>query len=144
MASVSHSPVAFTGKPASDLLRSSSNGVRGLPLRTLGRTRLGTWKRDLTIVAAKLRKTKKHDYPRSQDPDPNVKGGVLTHLSHFKPLKEKPKPVILEFEKPLVDLEKKIMDVQKMATETGLDFSDQIIILENKYHQVVHCHCFAQ
>ncbi|KAM6593819.1 hypothetical protein CsatA_001522 [Cannabis sativa] len=136
MASVSHSPVAFTGKPASDLLRSSSNGVRGLPLRTLGRTRLGIGKRDLTIVAAKLRKTKKHDYPWSQDPDPNVKGGVLTHLSHFKPLKEKPKPITLEFEKPLVDLEKKIMDVRKMATETGLDFSDQIIMLENKYHQV--------
>ncbi|KAF4356978.1 hypothetical protein F8388_015954 [Cannabis sativa] len=137
MASVSHSPVAFTGKPASDLLRSSSNGVRGLPLRALGRTRLGTGKRDLTIVAAKLRKTKKHDYPWSQDPDPNVKGGVLTHLSHFKPLKEKPKPVTLEFEKPLVDLEKKIMDVRKMATETGLDFSDQIIMLENKYHQAL-------
>ncbi|XP_030480370.1 acetyl-coenzyme A carboxylase carboxyl transferase subunit alpha, chloroplastic [Cannabis sativa] len=137
MASVSHSPVAFTGKPASDLLRSSSNGVRGLPLRALGRTRLGTGKRDLTVVAAKLRKTKKHDYPWSQDPDPNVKGGVLTHLSHFKPLKEKPKPVTLEFEKPLVDLEKKIMDVRKMATETGLDFSDQIIMLENKYHQAL-------
>ncbi|PON90145.1 Acetyl-CoA carboxylase, alpha subunit [Trema orientale] len=136
MASISHSPVAFTGKPASDLLRSSSNGVRGVPLRALGRTRLGTRRRDFT-VAAKLRKGKKHDYPWPQDPDPNVKGGVLTHLSHFKPLKEKPKPVTLEFEKPLVDLERKIIDVRKMATETGLDFSDQIIMLENKYHQAL-------
>jgi acetyl-CoA carboxylase carboxyl transferase subunit alpha len=40
-----------------------------------------------------------------------VKGGILTHLSHFKPLKEKPKPVTLDFEKPLVALEKKIIDV---------------------------------
>ncbi|KAM6583775.1 hypothetical protein CsatB_010777 [Cannabis sativa] len=76
MASVSHSPVAFTGKPASDLLRSSSNGVRGLPLRTLGRTRLGI--------------------------------GIWIRM----------------------------LKVRKMATETGLDFSDQIIMLENKYHQV--------
>lgn len=110
MASISHSPVAFTGNPASDLLRSSSNGVRGVPLRALGRTRLGTRRRDFT-VAAKLRKVKKHDYPWPQDPDPNVKGGVLTHLSSFKPLKEKPKPVTLDFEKPLVDLERKIIDV---------------------------------
>lgn len=29
------------------------------------------------------------------------------------------------------------MQVQKMANETGLDFSDQIISLENKYQQVL-------
>lgn len=29
-----------------------------------------------------------------------------------------------------------LMQVQKMANETGLDFSDQIISLENKYQQV--------
>ncbi|KAF5940469.1 hypothetical protein HYC85_021636 [Camellia sinensis] len=36
-----------------------------------------------------------------------------------------------------MDLQKKIIDVQKMANETGLDFSDQIILLENKYHQAL-------
>jgi acetyl-CoA carboxylase carboxyl transferase subunit alpha len=66
--------------------------------------------RDLSVVA-KARKVKKHEYPWPADPDPNVKGGVLTHLSHFKPHKEKPKPVTLDFEKPLVALEKKIIDV---------------------------------
>jgi acetyl-CoA carboxylase carboxyl transferase subunit alpha len=66
--------------------------------------------RDLSVVA-KVRKVKKHEYPWPEDPDPNVKGGILTHLSHFKPLKEKPKPVTLDFEKPLVALEKKIIDV---------------------------------
>ncbi|KAF7825575.1 acetyl-coenzyme A carboxylase carboxyl transferase subunit alpha, chloroplastic-like [Senna tora] len=128
--------VALAGTSASDLLRSSANGVSGVPLRTLGRARLGLKRRDFT-VAAKLRKGKKHEYPWPDDPDPNVKGGVLSHLSPFKPLKEKPKPVTLDFEKPLVDLEKKIIDVRKMATETGLDFSDQIISLENKYHQAL-------
>lgn len=29
-----------------------------------------------------------------------------------------------------------LMQVQKMANDTGLDFSDQIISLENKYQQV--------
>ncbi|KAF8042264.1 hypothetical protein BT93_A0782 [Corymbia citriodora subsp. variegata] len=33
--------------------------------------------------------------------------------------------------------EKKIMDVRKMADETGLDFSDQIISLETKYQQAL-------
>ncbi|KAJ6746996.1 ACETYL-COENZYME A CARBOXYLASE CARBOXYL TRANSFERASE SUBUNIT ALPHA [Salix koriyanagi] len=92
--------------------------------------------RDLSVVA-KARKVKKHEYPWPEDPDPNVKGGVLTHLSHFKPLKGKSKPVTLDFEKPLVALEKKIIDVRKMANETGLDFSDQIASLENKYQQAL-------
>lgn len=59
-----------------------------------------------------MKKVKKHDYPWPKNPDPNVKGGILFHLSSFKPLEEKPKPVTLEFEKPLVELEKKINDVK--------------------------------
>lgn len=110
MASMSYSPAAFTGTAASDLLRSSSNGVSGIPLKTLGKARFTVKGRDAT-VAAKMRKVKKHEYPWPADPDPNVKGGVLTHLSPFKPLKEKQKPVTLDFEKPLVALEKKIIDV---------------------------------
>ncbi|CAK7333553.1 unnamed protein product [Dovyalis caffra] len=137
MASISNSAVAFTGTTASDLLRSSkSSGVIGIPLRTLGKARFSVKTRDLSVVA-KARKVKKHEYPWPEDPDPNVKGGLLTHLSHFKPLKEKPKPVTLDFEKPLVALEKKIIDVRKMANETGLDFSDQIASLENKYQQAL-------
>ncbi|KAF5737218.1 acetyl-coenzyme A carboxylase carboxyl transferase [Tripterygium wilfordii] len=136
MASISHSPVSFTGTSASDLLRSSSNGVSGIPLKSQGRVQLYTRRRNFGVTAA-LRKVKKHEYPWPEDPDPNVEGGILAHLSHFKPLKEKPKPVTLDFEKPLVQLEKKIIDVRKMANETGLDFSDQIISLENKYHQAL-------
>ncbi|KAG9155157.1 hypothetical protein Leryth_011127 [Lithospermum erythrorhizon] len=137
------SGVAFPGsgtlayKPsASEFLRSSSNGVCGLQLKSLGKAPLGTKMRDFT-VSSKLRKVKKHEYPWTQDPDINVKGGVLSHLSPFKPLKEKPKPVTLDFEKPLMDLQKKIIGVQKMANETGLDFTDQIISLENKYQQAL-------
>ncbi|OIT01068.1 PREDICTED: acetyl-coenzyme A carboxylase carboxyl transferase subunit alpha, chloroplastic [Nicotiana attenuata] len=141
MASTSHPPVAFGGSlasktSASDLLRSSRNGVCGVPLKSLSRARLGSKKRDFA-VSAKVRKVKKHEYPWPEDPDLNVKGGVLSHLSPFKPLKEKQKPVTLDFEKPLMDLQKKIIDVQKMANETGLDFSDQIISLENKYQQAL-------
>ncbi|OVA17693.1 Acetyl-CoA carboxylase [Macleaya cordata] len=131
-----HSLLKFSGTSASDLLQSSSNGVSGVPLKALGRSRLGVTKRDFT-VAAVIRKGKKHDYPWPEDADPNVKGGVLSHLSHFKPLKEKQKPVTLDFERPLMDLEKKIIDVRRMAQETGLDFSDQIISLQNKYEQAL-------
>jgi acetyl-CoA carboxylase carboxyl transferase subunit alpha len=88
-------------------------------------------------VSAKLRKGKKRDYPWPKDPDPNVKGGILRHLSPFKPLKEKPKPVTLDFEKPLKDIQKKLFDIQKMANETGLDFSDQIMTLENNYQKTL-------
>ncbi|KAG6595374.1 Acetyl-coenzyme A carboxylase carboxyl transferase subunit alpha, chloroplastic, partial [Cucurbita argyrosperma subsp. sororia] len=136
MASISTLSAALSGTSASDLLRSLSNGVSGIPLRALGRARLNPGRKAIS-VSAKLRKGKKHEYPWPDDADENVKGGVLTHLSHFKPLKEKQKPVTLDFEKPLIVLEKKIIDVRKMAHETGLDFSDQILSLENKYQQAL-------
>ncbi|XP_020235243.1 acetyl-coenzyme A carboxylase carboxyl transferase subunit alpha, chloroplastic isoform X2 [Cajanus cajan] len=128
--------LAGASASASDLLRSSTSGFSGVPLRTLGKGRLVLKRRDFT-VGAKMRKVKKHEYPWPANPDPNVKGGVLTHLSYFKPLNEKSKPVTLEFEKPLLDLQKKIIDVRKMANETGLDFSDQILSLESKYQQAL-------
>ncbi|CAL0328263.1 unnamed protein product [Lupinus luteus] len=127
---------SLTGASASDLLRSSTSGFSGVPLRTLGSASLALKARGFA-VSCKLRKVKKHEYPWPDNPDPNVKGGVLSHLSPFKPLREKPKPVTLEFEKPLLDLQKKIIDVRKMANETGLDFSDQILLLESKYQQAL-------
>ncbi|XP_047341296.1 acetyl-coenzyme A carboxylase carboxyl transferase subunit alpha, chloroplastic [Impatiens glandulifera] len=141
MASLSHSLVTAkgslgSGASVSDLLRSSSNGVMGVPLKSLGRARFRIQGSEMS-VSAKLRKVKKHEYPWPEDADPNVKGGVLSHLSPFKPLKGRPKPVTLDFEKPLMELQKKIVDVQKMANETGLDFSDQIILLETKYQQAL-------
>uniref|UniRef100_A0A5B7BC99 acetyl-CoA carboxytransferase n=1 Tax=Davidia involucrata TaxID=16924 RepID=A0A5B7BC99_DAVIN len=136
MAYLTHCPITFPNSSASDLLRSSSNGVSGLPLKVLGRSKMGAKRVDFT-VSANMRKVKKHEYPWSDDPDPNVKGGVLSHLSPFKPLKEKPKLVTLDFEKPLMDLRKKIIDIRKLADETGLDFSDQIALLENKYQQAL-------
>ncbi|XP_022950695.1 acetyl-coenzyme A carboxylase carboxyl transferase subunit alpha, chloroplastic-like [Cucurbita moschata] len=136
MASISTHSAALSGSSASDLLRSSSNGFSGISLRDLAKVRFNPRRKDMT-VSAKVRKVKKHEYPWPADADPNVKGGILTHLSHFKPLKETQKPVTLEFEKPLVLLEKKINDVRKMAQETGLDFSDQILSLENKYRQAL-------
>lgn len=62
-------------------------------------------------IVARVRKGKKHDYPWPDDIDPHNSAGALTYLSSFKPLAEKPKPVTLDFEKPLVDLEKKIIEV---------------------------------
>ncbi|KAL6981929.1 hypothetical protein U1Q18_023547 [Sarracenia purpurea var. burkii] len=106
----------------------------------------GIWWRDLGVsrtrrghklrVIVNVRKGKKHDYPWPDDIDSNT-SAPLSYLSYFKPLTEKPKPVTLGFEKPLVDLEKKIIEVRRMADETGLDFSDQINALENKYQQAL-------
>lgn len=113
MASISPATISSAKSLGSDHLRSSNSCINGVQLRELGRTRLlcsGKKKIDLS-VSAKLRKVKKNEYPWPEDPDPNVKGGVLTHLSPFKPLKTKPKPVTLDFEKPLMDLQKKIIDV---------------------------------
>ncbi|EOA26263.1 hypothetical protein CARUB_v10022686mg [Capsella rubella] len=140
MASMSHSSLALGGASsacASDYLRSSTNGVNGVPLKTLGRAVFTTTRRKGLAVTARLKKGKKFEHPWPANPDPNVKGGVLSYLSEFKPLGDSQKPVTLDFEKPLVELEKKIVDVRKMANETGLDFTEQIITLENKYRQAL-------
>ncbi|KAM7256798.1 hypothetical protein ACFE04_012539 [Oxalis oulophora] len=138
MATISQATILFPGASASDLLGSSSSrGIIGIPLKSLGMAHFSSKTNRGFALVAKLKKGKKNEYPWPDEADPNVKGGVLTHLSHFKPLQEKQKPVTLGFEKPLVALEKKIIDVRKMADETGLDFSDQIITLESKYQQAM-------
>lgn len=63
-------------------------------------------------ISANVKRWKNHDYPWPGDIDPNFTGSYLNFLSHFKPLSEKPKPVTLPFEKPLVDLEQKITEVR--------------------------------
>lgn len=94
---------------AGGLLIGSVRRLNGVWLKNLGSPRIES--RNRFHVVAKIRKGKKHDYPWPDDIDPNLSSGHLSYLSYFKPLKEKPKPVTLAFEKPLVDLEKKIVEV---------------------------------
>ncbi|WOK94862.1 acetyl-coenzyme A carboxylase carboxyl transferase subunit alpha, chloroplastic-like [Canna indica] len=114
------------------LRRSPFYRTNGVWLKHLGQS--ATSRR--MSVSARIKKGKKHEYPWPENIDPNSESG-LQHLSHFKPLTEKPKPVTLAFEKPLIELERKILDVRKVANETGLDFTDQISRLESKYQQAV-------
>ncbi|BFG21936.1 hypothetical protein CerSpe_082100 [Prunus speciosa] len=120
---------------ASDLLRSSFRRGDGIWSKDLEGHMIRN--RNKFRVTAKIKKGKQYDYPWPHDIDPNISSGHLSYLSHFKPLTEKPKQVTLPFEKPLVDLEKKITEIRRMADETGLDFSDQIAALENKYQQAL-------
>ncbi|XP_020592799.1 LOW QUALITY PROTEIN: acetyl-coenzyme A carboxylase carboxyl transferase subunit alpha, chloroplastic-like [Phalaenopsis equestris] len=118
-----------------ELCRNPSNGVYGAWLRNLPQSRYKS--RCKFSISAKVKKGQKHDYPWPDDIDPNLQSGHLRFLSHFKPLSDKPKPVTLDFEKPLVELEKKITDVRKMADDRGLDFSDEINLLEMKYQEAL-------
>ncbi|KAH0980301.1 hypothetical protein GBA52_007478 [Prunus armeniaca] len=127
----------YSGKDlfASDLLRISFRRGDGIWSKDLEGHRIRN--RNKFRVTVKIKKGKQYDYPWPHDIDPNISSGHLSYLSHFKPLTEKPKQVTLPFEKPLVDLEKKITEIRRMADETGLDFSDQIAALENKYQQAL-------
>ncbi|CAM6084733.1 unnamed protein product [Calypogeia fissa] len=90
-------------------------------------------------VSAKIRKGKKSletEYPWPEKFKGDEQDGYLKFLSRFKPLPNKPKPVTLPFERPLVDLENKIDEVRELANKTGMDFSEQIKDLEQKYDQV--------
>ena len=43
---------------------------------------------------------------------------------------------VLDFEKPLVELENKIEELRKFTTEKGINFNDEIVNLENKAEQL--------
>ncbi|URD93296.1 acetyl-coenzyme A carboxylase carboxyl transferase subunit alpha [Musa troglodytarum] len=118
-----------------DLQRSPFNGTTGAWLKRLEQsTDIST--RRLSVFA-KIKKGQKHEYPWPEDIDSNLESGHLSYLSRFKPLNEKQKPVTLAFEKPLVELEKQIVDVRKVADETSMAFTDQINLLESKYQKAV-------
>ena len=42
-----------------------------------------------------------------------------------------------EFEKPIVNLEKKLQDLRELAKQEGVDFGDEIKILEKKVSQLI-------
>ncbi|KMT20612.1 hypothetical protein BVRB_1g005920 isoform A [Beta vulgaris subsp. vulgaris] len=121
---------------ASDLFEGKITILNLCVMRPLGHSPVRSSGKRLSVIA-KVKKVKKNDYPWPDDINPNLTSGHLRYLSHFKPLEQKPKPVTLAFEKPLVDLELKIIEVRRMADETGLDFSDQISALELKYQQAL-------
>ncbi|KAJ6842759.1 acetyl-coenzyme A carboxylase carboxyl transferase subunit alpha, chloroplastic-like [Iris pallida] len=118
-----------------DARKSPFRGIGGAWLKHMRHQRVESGYR--LSVSARIKKGQKHEYPWPDDIDPNIESGHLAYLSHFKPLQDKPKPVTLPFEKPLVDLEKKIIDVRKMADDTGLDFTNQINLLESKYQEAL-------
>jgi acetyl-CoA carboxylase carboxyl transferase subunit alpha len=67
-------------------------------------------------VVARLTKKgkKKHDrpWPDLNSIDPEWKTEYLMHLSPYKPLKEKPRMLHLQFEKPMLKLRKRIDEVK--------------------------------
>lgn len=100
---------SFEFSSASDLLiRRSFRRVNGNGSNVFRYSKVGYGHRFGVIAKVK---GNKHDYPWPDDIDPNSSSGHLTYLSYFKRLTEKPKPVTLPFEKPLVDLEKRIIEV---------------------------------
>ncbi|KAH7844857.1 hypothetical protein Vadar_032395 [Vaccinium darrowii] len=143
MNSLSHSPVTFTwnfasSTSASDLLHSSRNGVFGVTLKSLGRARFGISRKAFTVSAKLFRRKKRHVYPwDDEDRNPKTDGDLCRAIHPFKPLKEKPKPIIMDFEKPLVALREQMIEVQKKANETGMDLSDLMIALEHKYQKTL-------
>lgn len=42
-----------------------------------------------------------------------------------------------DFEKPIVNLEKKLQDLRELSRQEGVDFSDEIVVLEKKVHQLI-------
>ncbi|KAI5062818.1 hypothetical protein GOP47_0021365 [Adiantum capillus-veneris] len=83
------------------------------------------------------RKTPDFEYPWPVKFKPgDLDGSPLPFLSRFKPLPTPPKPVPLPFELPLVHIQKKIQEIRETANTTGMDFSEQLSELQEKYDEV--------
>lgn len=78
--------------------------------------------------------------PNPPDAPGERKGGrewLETILSRFGPVKDRVStPTTLEFEKPLLELERRIKEVRKVAEENGVDVSQQIKELETRARQL--------
>lgn len=78
--------------------------------------------------------------PTPPDAPQDRKGGrewLETILSRFGPVKDRAQtPTTLEFEKPLLELDKRIKEVRKVAEENGVDVSQQIKELEGRARQL--------
>jgi acetyl-CoA carboxylase carboxyl transferase subunit alpha len=98
-------------------LQSSRNGIaEGSGQAVFAARHHGGDRKESAVVrvSAKIRKGKKSvetEYPWPDKFKGDEQDGYLKFLSRFKPLTQKPRPVTLPFERPLVDLENKIDEV---------------------------------
>jgi len=92
--------------------------------RAAGRVRSSSGRRQLATMASEGGTFQKLKLlvDRQKGGDPTVPGG--------------PKMVTLPFEKPLVELEKRIKEVQKVAEDNGVDVTEQIKELQDRASQL--------
>lgn len=98
---------------------------------------MSVMRRSRTIVAAAPfgRKPSPPDAPKNA----KIVGRewLETILSRFGPVREKAQmTATLEFEKPLLELDKRIKEVRRVAEENGVDVSEQIAELETRARQL--------
>jgi acetyl-CoA carboxylase carboxyl transferase subunit alpha len=73
------------------------------------------------------------DVPKSRDGRQGGREWLQSILSRFGPVREKASnTTVLDFEKPLVELDNRIKEVRTVAEENGVDVTDQIKELEER------------
>lgn len=93
-----------------------------------------------TFPKTALRALGKFNPPDAPMKDSVIQGGqqwLETILSRFGPVRDKAQnTATLDFEKPLLELDKRIKEVRKVAEENGVDVSQQIAELESRARQL--------
>ncbi|KAK9822886.1 hypothetical protein WJX74_001031 [Apatococcus lobatus] len=137
-------PVPTATEPRSSVSPSSSDRESVKNLRPGHRSQLlqacsGPVLRPLQRAAVHC-SAQKRDPPDAPKEDTQRRGGrewLQTLLSRFGPLTDKaPNRLILDFEKPLVELDNRIKEVRRVAEENGVNVSEQIKELENRAMQL--------
>ncbi|BDA44272.1 Acetyl-coenzyme A carboxylase carboxyl transferase subunit [Coccomyxa sp. Obi] len=95
---------------------------------------------DKCNVRAQAKSKKTNPDPPDTPKDDNRRGGrewLQQLLSKFGPITEKAMNThVLDFEKPLVELDNRIKEVRKVAEENGVDVSEQVKELEERAKQL--------
>lgn len=91
----------------------------------------------LSVLAAKSSTPPDVPKPRPGEERKNKAEWFQAILSKFGPVKEKASnTTVLDFEKPLVELDNRIKEVRQVAEENGVDVSNQIKELEERAKQL--------
>ncbi|EFN53883.1 hypothetical protein CHLNCDRAFT_36222 [Chlorella variabilis] len=89
------------------------------------------------VVRAKGKAGDPPDVPKPRDQRQGGREWLQSILSRFGPVKEKASnTTVLDFEKPLVELDNRIREVRQVAEENGVDVSNQIKELEERAKQL--------
>ncbi|KAJ4788401.1 Acetyl-coenzyme A carboxylase carboxyl transferase subunit alpha [Rhynchospora pubera] len=123
----------ISGSYANPFLGGTGNGCMSVSVSVphLAQNRVS-----IRVLARKGKKKHERPWPDLNEIDPEWKPEHLMHLSPYKPLKEKPRMLNLQFEKPILKLKKRLDEVKEFAKTSKHDLTELVESMEARYYEL--------